>query len=449
MPNPWRHFLYEAHATDGSASATAPGQLLGELQDPTARSISLGIRKARQAAVAVSRDDLLAPHLKRGRRVLLVVRDGRPDADPNAEPEFVGPIQTAQIAGDQIAVTAIDGWTRILKRLLAVRAADFGYSVGDGPKFTGVNQSVFMYKDRQIRRLMQVANQAYGYYIGGALPPTGSVFGVPFGSFTGVAPPAELASHVGIGSQRLESDATVFASDIIQQVSGNLDAPEWVIDPVLPRLWDPAAADKEDLALLPGGAGPYLAAPQTSLLIGRMRLGFPIGGTLRPGARFESGYGADNVPDYNHLIDDQASVNYVLSTPPDPAGFDVVATDMTWDPQADTLFGSGPGSVYEPYEVLLQDVIREQLNVTAMRQELANEHLEIRRRPRELITVSPGTDMSGAPVFGRDYFLGDLAPFHAVRRGRTEIDATVRVYGVNRALSDDGQLTDSPVLVPE
>lgn len=455
MPSPWRYFLYDAHSVTG-AGATAPATLIGELRQPRARRLSQGIRKMATASFTVDRDEPLVPYLALGHRTLLVIRDGRyigsyaPPAesgrpattgqrevgalaagDYGTQPLFVGPIVTCQERGDDVAVTAADAFWRLTKRVIGVLPRDVNAAGGGADPFTGVRPphrslATTNPKSTIIRGIIQAANEIYA-------PVTGDGYTATApgpGSFTGVAPPpatdVNLAGEgVGLGGPYVARNA----AEAIQEIAGNLDAPEWIIEPVLPRLYDIADYDSPDASNY-GFAEP-LPVITPAIILGRLRLAMQIGGVLRAGARFEMGYGLRNVSDFQRITDSSGVMTYGLHLPADENGV-AIARAAT------------PG----PYPVRYDDVIQADVTIDDMRKKLLDEHLTVRATPRQIITFDPTTDLAGAPVFGVDYQLGDIVPLRVVRRGNTIINAQLRVYGADRALSDDGEETTAPILVP-
>lgn len=438
----WRHFLYEAE-TVVSAAAAAPATLIGEIRDARARTLTQGIRKAAQAGLTVDRDHKLAASLRRGHRVLLVIRDGRSTASPTAPPLFVGPIVTCEEAGDDLAIVAMDAFWRLSRRVLGLKARDFKTTGLDDPSAFYEGFSVGypgggVKKSRIIYEIIQRANDWY-------VPTTDDGVNDPSlmrSSFTGLLPQV-WAALAGEGSGMMQPVFGAPVDKLIQDVAGNLDAPEWIIDPILPRALSSASFGDVDFGLV--------NSQSKGIVIGQIRVAFPIGGVVRPAARFDKGFGRRNVTDYRRLIDSTGVANWVATMPADTGtGLAVGTADA-----AETLHPIASGGVGVPWDppwpVTYQDVISApDITVDAMRLQLAKEHVAIRKNPRETITFDPLSDLAGrVPVLGTDYNIGDLVPFRSVVRGVTEVDAMFRVYGVNRALSDDGgDETCAPVLVP-
>jgi hypothetical protein len=484
MSSFWRYFLYEAHQVVAATPAIgspwsdpdSPAKFIGEVFNVSDRSINIAIRQARGALFTVQRDNPLCSQLRRGRRVLLVIRDGHPDADPNAEPLFVGPLMSFQRGRETMTINAVDGWWRLVKSLLGITVADIYGPTGvpggltvTGTPFAGVTFGSAVspiYKSAIIRRIVQYANEVYlpAYLDDDTDRPTRS-------PFCGVAPPPVPGGGNFAGETQGYAGPYVNtpASEAIQQISTALDAPEWVIDPVLPRLYDPTGADSGDVAAnWFTGSQP----PAPTILLGRMRLGLPIGGTLRKAASFELGYGARNISDFSHQGDSNGEINWAVFPAIDAS--DAAMTMSTGyvntnaDPSAGhQTFYANPErnfvlhtnqAIDDFLEPRLCDVVAgDGITNPVFRQTLLQEHLNIRSHIRETITFDPASLSARTPRYGTaadvaagdaDYALGDVVPFRAVEPGQDTIDIQTRVYGVNRTLSNDGQLLDAPVLVP-
>lgn len=421
----WRHYLYDAHETDAGGSTA---DLIGEIRQAKDRTLNQGIRQMATAGLTVDRDHSLVGELFKCHRRLLVIRDGDPTADPADPPMFVGPVITCEEAGDKVAITAADAWWRLIKRRIGIWAADLNAAATDGPAFRGTTLIAGgPYKKSWLIRL--VIHNVNEYYT----PVTGDGVldvapGTLAGSFCGLAPPlVGPGGLAGEGSGFVGPFVHKPASDAIQEISGNLDAPEWIILPEgLPRLYDPAGTDSADL-IFTG------VDPTPTMHLGRLNVAMAIGGQVRDEAQFHMGYGRRNVTDYKRVASSDGVMNWGAILPTDST-VAVARQDLTDTP-------TNP--------VIYMDEVSSDLVIPAMRDLLVQEHVAIRRIPRETITFNPLTNLTGrVPVLGTDYDLGDIVPFRAVRRGVTQVNAYMRVYGVNRALSDDGDETAAPVLVP-
>jgi hypothetical protein len=448
MRSIWRYYLYERHVAVNT-SATSPAQLIGEITGARSRTMSVGVKQMATAGLTVDRDNPLNPQLARGRRVILVIRDGHPGADPAAVPLFVGPIVSYQERDEDVAITAADAFWHMTRRRVGIPRQDVGapyvYNMvhQSSEKFSGSTYGplgLAIPKSHAISDVIREVNNIPVPYTGMALVGSAPSY------FSGLAPQPDAAGALtGEGIGVMGPYVHRFASDVIKEISANLDAPDWVVDPVLPRLYDPTGVDAADF-------NPYnWYVPNTSMLIGRIRVGMPIGGVLRNGAAFELGVGRRNITDYQRLIDESGSANWLESQPPDTANdvtsalFDTATVNpgyFNFSLPADMQ--GGP----DQFPVVLQDEVQTSLAISALRQQILSENVQVRTLPRQVITFDPTAHLTdGTPALGIDYQLGDIVPFRAVRGGVTQINALFRVYGVNRTLTDDGILTDAPVLV--
>lgn len=177
--------------------------------------------------------------------------------------------------------------------------------------------------------------------------------------------------------------------------------------------------------------------PDNSMVLGQMNLKMVMGGVQRDEALFAKGYGPQNVEDYKRIVSSDGAANWMAALPSDD-GLAVAYRDLTATP-------TNP--------VVLQDVVQTDVVIAAMRAQIAQDHVTIRQHPREVITFDPLTNLTGSvPVLGTatggQYDIGDVVPFRVVKNGQTKINALMRVYGVQRALTTEGDEITAPVLVP-
>ena len=82
---------------------------------------------------------------------------------------------------------------------------------------------------------------------------------------------------------------------------------------------------------------------------------------------------------------------------------------------------------------LLEDVVAADLNDTTMRNKLVQEHVKVRKQPRDLVKMTPHIDPG---VTGRlprpfaDYDIGDIVTFRAVHNKTVRFAGKLRVYGI-------------------
>lgn len=155
----------------------------------------------------------------------------------------------------------------------------------------------------------------------------------------------------------------------------------------------------------------------------------PALGASRPDAVFEYGTGRRNVASYKRALDLTNLLNRAYSLPPsaDSLGGVLTSTDAT--SQAD----------YGVYE----RVVAADVDVASLRQDLADEHVRVRKDPRALVTFQPTREdpryPGRVPQYGVDFFLGDVVPFRAVSEaGVVRVNANLRVFAVDWAIDNNG-----------
>jgi len=162
------------------------------------------------------------------------------------------------------------------------------------------------------------------------------------------------------------------------------------------------------------------------------------------GVIFEYGTGRHNVKGYRRPVTRQGMANQVFSLPP---GFpDNIAA-------GDTVLSKNDPTSIGTYR-LREQVIGSDISVAALRQQLVDEHVRVRKTPRQVIKIDPqpaGFRLAGGrkvhvPRFKVDFDTGDVVTFRAVKYGRVRFDGLVRVFGADIALSDTGVATVSPIL---
>lgn len=188
--------------------------------------------------------------------------------------------------------------------------------------------------------------------------------------------------------------------EVVQELANSLNGFDWRIHPF--ESWSGGA-------LVAGYAG----AIQMDTLIG----------TSRPNAIFEYGISTrSNVLGYTktRTRDTQATrVYHPHGTEAARMKEDGTATDA-WD--------------------LMEDTISADLTDTAMRDSLLDEHISVRKYPRDLIKMTPHIDPG---VTGRlpqpfvDYDIGDTVTFRAVVNKTVRFAGNVRVYSINISVDQE------------
>lgn len=195
------------------------------------------------------------------------------------------------------------------------------------------------------------------------------------------------------------------AAEGIAEVVNNLDGPDVEVVPVEP------------------------VAVAAGLRLALMNV-VPVVGQHRPDAVFEYGHGRRNVASYRRSIDLSAMLNrgFVLPSSQAPDAAVLSSSDAT----SQATYG-----VYEG--VVPTDLVSDDL-----RQRLVDEHVRVRKAPRQQITFAPTRNdpsLPGrVPQYGVDFFLGDTVPFRAVDPVSEEVrvDGVLRVYAVDWDIDENG-----------
>ncbi len=154
----------------------------------------------------------------------------------------------------------------------------------------------------------------------------------------------------------------------------------------------------------------------------------PVRGGERENAVFEYGTGRANMRDYEWLIDMQAQINVAISLPP---GYpDNLGLTLIQDQDLASVAAIG----------LREDTVENELVDDTLRAELVEEHVTVRKVPRNLYKFNPHyDDQSGrVPQFLVDYNLGDVVRARVDDANVLQIDGLVRVYGVQVNLDSQG-----------
>jgi hypothetical protein len=222
--------------------------------------------------------------------------------------------------------------------------------------------------------------------------------------------------------------------EVLAELAATLDGPEWRVRGVEPTV------------------------DGTGLKWGELDLVNAVGGALRDNAVFGYSDAEDdrgNVNDYRRLISKQGMLNTGYALPP---GFpDTTQGDVQqWhDATARARWhwreGVIPGDIAD----------------NALRLKLVQQHVAVRKGPRETIVIgglAPGVLAAAAadvayagrpapymPRFGpgQDYDLGDILPFRASVDGQARFDGLVRCYGVDLVLDNLGNETPTLSVTPE
>lgn len=200
-------------------------------------------------------------------------------------------------------------------------------------------------------------------------------------------------------------------SECVNDLSLAIDGFDWMIDPL------------EN----------YVNGEVTSEKIGTFRAA-PVIGASRPESLFEYGGVRSNIFSYKRIVSRDTQANKVYHITPGGAG---LTTSVI------TAINTASISDWK----LLEDLAQADLLDPTMRQQFADEHVRVRKSPRQIIEFTPHGALAGTdrlPEFGVDYDVGDQLPARATYGRVTRFDATFRVWGV--AFDIDALGRESPVL---
>lgn len=154
----------------------------------------------------------------------------------------------------------------------------------------------------------------------------------------------------------------------------------------------------------------------------------PVIGSHKPEAVFEYGAGRNNVESYKRTVNRDTMANAVYHISPEAESGSapvITATDnasiATWR--------------------RLEDLVSADLTDASLRQQLCNEHIAVRKAPRQVIEFTPHIDPQRTgrlPEFGLDYDIGDWVRARAAYRGVVRFDGMFRVWGVNFSIDPNG-----------
>ncbi len=183
-----------------------------------------------------------------------------------------------------------------------------------------------------------------------------------------------------------------------------------------------------------GSSGTLTVDPYTT--VGSERRSFK--GQARDNAIFEYGTGRQNVTEYRFTLSGDGLINVAYALPP---GFPNGGTGGTV---------SKADSTGTTRQRLREEVVSTDLQTPAARQAIANAHTSIRQRYKRVLTFTPQVeDGSRTPRFGLDYEIGDAVTARVKDQGSLLIDATVRVYGADIEVDNQGMIRTNLTLVQE
>lgn len=390
---------------------TLAGQPLGELRQNSSRGFRRSLNRGRTLRGSIRANNSLAAYVQQNERTLVKAYDDRSGAKTL---RCCGPITGTEKSVDEHGRGAI-GWSaagpewRLLSRLIGKNAG--------GAVFGGPSSLV----DRG-----DVMGQIVDALNAGSAP-----LGTAAGD-TGIRRGAIAASGRGyFGPWRWYPASSAFTD-----ASTGLDAPDWDVAPVEP------------------------VADAFGLQIGALNVA-PSLGQLRAGAVFEFGDGRRNVKGFSVVSDSSIVANDIAHL---PSGFPDNATQAVIE-RTDT------DSIAD--RLLREDVLTEDVVTDALRLQLVQDHLAVRKQPRRTIQFTPirDADPFGTPLEERrvprpfvDYDVGDIVPFRATElldvvdpatglvvgvQAVKTIDAFFRVFTIDIDIGDDGSETPTLTFVEE
>ncbi len=156
-------------------------------------------------------------------------------------------------------------------------------------------------------------------------------------------------------------------------------------------------------------------------------------GTTRSDMVFEFGTGRRNIKEIKRQVGREGLLTKGYHLPP---GF----------PESSAPVVSVEDTIAEAERGLHESLITSDLSVADLRLALTEEHVEVRRQPRQLITFEP---TAYANEFNDGYEVGDIVQARAAIEGSVRFNAFFRIYGVDLSLSPEGLPTYAITLVPE
>lgn len=260
---------------------------------------------------------------------------------------------------------------------------------------------------RLVKRL--VGKSAGGVTYGTALAPVdrGNI-----ASFIIAAVNAEKDTGVRIGTVTPSANGFVGpwyfkpVSEGILELSSTLDGFDFRFDPVEPVL------DGSGLAVARFTASPAL-------------------GEVRPEAIFEFGTGKSNIKSYKRQVTKEGLLTkgYHL-----PSGFPESTEPVVSSHDLPATAARG----------LMEGLVTSELTTAQLRSLLVQEHVQIRKQPRQIITFDPTI---GGMVLNRDLVPGDVITARAKIGGSVRFNGFFRVYEAEVSLDDNGAASYSLSLV--
>jgi hypothetical protein len=160
-------------------------------------------------------------------------------------------------------------------------------------------------------------------------------------------------------------------------------------------------------------------------------------GQVRNDVIFEYGSGKHNVSEYRFALSGDGLINTAYALPPGfPSGGEgtVNKTDSTGTTR----------------QRLREEVVSSDLQTKEARQQIVNAHTSIRKQYKRVLAFTPQVeDGERTPRFGVDYVVGDWIKARVQDYNSLLIDSTVRVYGADVELDNQGLVRTNLTLVQE
>jgi hypothetical protein len=164
----------------------------------------------------------------------------------------------------------------------------------------------------------------------------------------------------------------------------------------------------------------------------------PFLGEARPNVIFEYGCGKKNISTYKKQLTNETLLNYGYQL---PSGFPENATESVL-----SAFDAASIATRGRYE----GVVPGDLIVPEFRQQLVQEHVDIRKQPREVFTFTP--TVANEYEIGVDFDIGDIVGARVKSTVPDEetirFDGSVRCYAASFDIDDEGQAEPALTLIP-
>lgn len=376
------------------------GVPIGEIQNASARKFTDPLNAPKLSSMQIKLDNELAPEVLELARILRVRRG---TVNVGMLPLQAGEEVVAE--GDAtLPVTAVDPLGDILLDRMIGKGVD---AKGKGVGYAQGTALLPVVRGQIAKAIIDVTNAADG--------------------FTGVATSNAWITDTATGYVGPWYFKPI--TEAVLEMSATLDGYDFELAPV----------DPVDIGF--GAANPKIVEFKT----------YPIKGGSKPDVIFEYGTGKNNMRGYRRprTVADLLNRAYSL-----PQGFPDAAAQLTPPDSA------GNGDTYQTVVAndidasasiakwkLREAVVSGDLTVDAFRKTLCNEHVRIRRNPREQITFDLAMNIEYQ--YGTDYVVGDIIEARAKVAGVVRFDAFFRIYQAEFNIDDNGNELVSLTVIPQ